>query len=219
MNKVVVFDLDDTLYKERDYVFSAFAEIADWIERSYAVKDVFPFMKNARKEQKDVFSALIDYGNLPIPKNDLLNMYRGHRPNIHLDADTRILLEDLSSQYILGLITDGRSISQWNKIYALNLLNWMQKENIIISEEFGSEKPSLDNYVYFQQKYPYAQYVYVGDNTDKDFLAPNILGWETVCLLDNGENIHKQRFNLDAKYLPIHYIDNIRQLSDIICEI
>ena len=32
MDKVVVFDLDDTLYKEIDYLRSAYWEIALWIE-------------------------------------------------------------------------------------------------------------------------------------------------------------------------------------------
>ena len=32
----------------------------------------------------------------------------------------------------------------------------------------------------------------MGDNLKKDFLTPNRLGWQTVCLRDDGRNIHKQ---------------------------
>lgn len=209
-SNVIVFDLDDTLYKEKDFLLSAFKEIANWIEITYSVKDVFSFMLNIWNEGKDVFSTLIGYWNLPIQKGELLAMYRRHKPNINLDTETQELLENLVSQSLLGLITDGRSITQWNKIHALNLQNWMQKGDIVISEEFGSEKPSLDNFIYFQHRYPHARYIYVGDNTAKDFLAPNILGWETVCLLDNGENIHKQHFGLDKRYLPKYCIGNIK---------
>lgn len=215
-NDVVAFDLDDTLYKEKDYLLSAFGEIAEWIEQRYSKKNILPFMKTVWSEQKDVFSALIDYWNLPVRKDELLAMYRNHKPNIHLDISTQNLLDSLASQCVLGIITDGRSITQWNKIRALNLHNWMKKEDIIISEEFGSEKPSLNNFLYFQHRYPHMQYFYVGDNTKKDFLAPNILGWETICLLDNGENIHKQYFELNAKYLPKHSINDIRLLLDVI---
>ena len=36
-NKVIVFDLDDTLYKEIDYLKSAYHEIADWFRDHYDV--------------------------------------------------------------------------------------------------------------------------------------------------------------------------------------
>ena len=35
--KVVVFDLDDTLYKEIDYLKSAFQEIADYFRDQYGI--------------------------------------------------------------------------------------------------------------------------------------------------------------------------------------
>ena len=31
--EAIVFDLDDTLYPEREYVFSAYRAVAKWIER------------------------------------------------------------------------------------------------------------------------------------------------------------------------------------------
>ena len=83
----------------------------------------------------------------------------------------------------------------------------MDISSIIVSEEFGSEKPDERNYLYFSEK------LYVGDNPQKDFLAPNRLGWETICLLDNGENIHCQDFSLPVEYLP-HY--KIRAFDEIL---
>lgn len=215
-NKVIVFDLDDTLYKEKDFLCSAYKEIADRIERTYSLEQVFPFMMTAWSKRKDVFAMLIAHWNLPIKKDELLDMYRKHKPNIRIEVHIQSLLERLALRYKLGLITDGRSVTQRNKIQALHIGNWIKERNIVISEEFGSEKPSLNNYIYFQHKYPDAQYVYVGDNPAKDFLAPNILGWKTVCLLDNGENIHKQRFDLDTRFLPKYCIKSIESLSDII---
>jgi putative hydrolase of the HAD superfamily len=110
------------------------------------------------------------------------------------------------------LVTDGRSNSQRNKIKALGLERWFEERNIIISEEFGSEKTDKRNFTYFMEKYPGRSYCYVGDNTQKDFLAPNGLGWNTVCLLDDGRNIHKQDFNLEGSKLPKKCINDIRQL-------
>ena len=43
-NRVVVFDLDDTLYKEQDYLLSAYREIATSLESDYAQEGVFDRM-------------------------------------------------------------------------------------------------------------------------------------------------------------------------------
>ncbi len=52
-------------------------------------------------------------------------------------------------------------------------------------------------------KYPNAYYCYVGDNLSKDFVAPNQLGWDSICLIDHGNNIFKQDFEQCPKsHLP-----------------
>lgn len=35
MIKAIVFDMDDTLYKEKDYVVSGFKAVDDWIKEKY----------------------------------------------------------------------------------------------------------------------------------------------------------------------------------------
>lgn len=92
----------------------------------------------------------------------------------------------------------------------------MDMSNIIVAEEFGSEKPAERNYLYFSKKYPDTRYVYVGDNPEKDFLAPNRLGWETICLLDNGENIHRQDFSLSVEYLPHYKVRTFDEILEIL---
>ena len=89
-------------------------------------------------------------------------------------------------------------------------------DDILISEETGYSKPSEEPYRFFMEKYPECEYIYVGDNPAKDFLAPNKLGWMTVCLLDNGQNIHPQDFSLASEYLPQHRIKDITELLDIL---
>jgi putative hydrolase of the HAD superfamily len=65
-------------------------------------------------------------------------LYRNHYPSINLTSENENLLKQLKANgYKLGLITDGGSIQQRNKIKALILRNF---EYILISEEFGTEK-------------------------------------------------------------------------------
>ena len=216
--KVVVFDLDDTLYKEIDFLKSAFREIADYLRDQYGIIELLPEMLRYFEEKKDVFQELINLYRIPIEKQFLIDMYRNHFPQIQLDDDTTFVLDRLKSNpdILLGLITDGRLISQMNTIKALGLDQYIKEESIIISGFWQRQKPDEFLYSLIEEQYPNCCYMYVGDNIEKDFFAPNQKGWETVCLLDNGRNIHKQDFNLDASYLPKRKISNIRELLSIV---
>ena len=106
-------------------------------------------------------------------------------------------------------------MQQRNKIEALGLSRWMDAEDIVISEEFGSEKPALSNYAYFMERYPECHdFTYVGDNLKKDFIAPNALGWLTVCLKDDGRNIHRQEVeDLEEGMRPKRWIERLGAFS------
>lgn len=212
---MILFDLDDTIYKEIDFLKSAYREIA------YYVRDI---LKNTESEifqrmlsnyflNKDTFQDLVYASNNSVTKDELLSLYRNHFPNITLDNDTLTCLEVLKKKEVrMGIITDGRSITQRHKLKALSLENWINNDDIIISEEFGSEKPSERNYRYFEKRYPNCDFLYVGDNIQKDFVTPNQLGWQTVCLLDDGRNVHKQNFNLPEKFLPKIRVNTLKEL-------
>lgn len=187
--KVVCFDLDDTLYKEIDYLISAYCEIAAFVGHP----ELVPQMVKWYREGENVFQKLNQLLCIDTPIADYLKIYRNHYPAISLSDGVEDTLNELKHRgAILGLITDGRSVGQRNKIKALGLEKWFDDENIIISEEFGSEKTDEKNFKYFEQKYSEHSFVYVGDNPKKDFIVPNHLGWQTIMLKDDGRNIHRQ---------------------------
>ena len=212
--KVIVFDLDDTLYKEIDYLKSAYKEIATFLQIEFNKPDSFDFMIHIYEEGKNVFKELNAYYTLTIPIDIYLKIYRNHFPYLSLNEDAIKTLIQLKHQgYIIGLISDGRSVTQKNKIEALGLKKYLDKNLIVISEEFGYTKPDIRNYLYIQTAFPKSEYYYIGDNPKKDFIAPNSLGWETICLLDNGLNIHKQDFNIQEEYQPKY---KVKALNEII---
>lgn len=213
-HKVVVFDLDDTLYKEIDFLKSAFREIADYLSERFGINGIWPEMIQYFEEKKDVFQELINRYDLPIEKQFLIEMYRKHLPEIQLDNDTITVLDELKANpdISLGLITDGRLLSQMNTIKALRLDNYFEEESIIISGVWGCQKPDKYLFSLIEKLYPHCDYVYVGDNPEKDFITPNQRGWDTICLLDNGRNIHKQNFDIEVICQPRHKIVNIGEL-------
>lgn len=196
MNKLcVVFDLDDTLYKEIDYLKSAFMFIARNLSTEQCNAEViFNLMYTAYRDGRNAFSAIKTKLKTDTPIDTFLLWYRTHVPDIVLPLDSKKLLDYLYDNNIpMGILTDGRSMTQRNKIKSLGLYRYVPHGNIIISEEFGSEKPCEANYSFFESLFPNTEkFIYIGDNPKKDFLAPNRLGWDTIGLVDDGRNIHKQ---------------------------
>lgn len=217
MKKAIIFDLDDTLYKEIEYLKSAYRDITNWLENTYHISGVYEYMIRSFYAGDNVFDKLNQHYLLNVDINEYLLKYRNHVPVLSLDSNTDLLLNELlNNGCLLGIITDGREISQTNKIKALGLCKYISNDNCIISESFGYAKPSLQNYLYFSEKWGEIDYYYVGDNTSKDFIAPNSLGWKTVCLLDDGRNIHKQNFSESQDKLPGYIINNLIELLHLI---
>lgn len=222
--RLICFDLDDTLCKEIDYLKSAYREIAGYAaEHCHGCSDpvlvvahkAYEAMLTAYREGQNAFEELNKFLALELPVGDYLYIYRNHKPKIVLTEDVVQTMDALKAEGVrIGLITDGRSVQQRNKIEALGLSRWIDDEDIVISEEFGSEKPALANYDYFMKRYPECQdFTYVGDNLKKDFIAPNTLGWQTICLKDDGRNIHRQEVEgLAGGMMPMLWIDNVTML-------
>jgi putative hydrolase of the HAD superfamily len=216
-NNVVVFDLDDTLYNEVDFLKSAFNSISLKISaqiqgnKTAICNDMLDFYL----AKENVFELILKKYQCTYNINQLLNFYRTHKPELFLKQENIEILDYLKQKEMsLGLLTDGRSIQQRSKIKAMNLEGYFTE--IIISEEFGSEKPNIKNYKYFEKTFKEGEYFYIGDNLKKDFITPNKLGWTTICLLDNGFNIHSQDFNLSQEYLPKHKINTLKEIKNII---
>lgn len=210
--KVIVFDLDDTLINEIDFLESAYFEISQLLFPKNPDK-LYQAMLESWKLGNNVFVQLTNqFDNITL--RDLIEIYRNHIPKIVSREGVIDLLEFLKLKGVfLGLVTDGRSISQRNKLKSAGLSNFFDK--IVISEEFGSEKPNIANFTTFHQMNNY-EYFYIGDNTKKDFVSPNLLGWKTICVKDSGRNIHKQNFNLPEDYLPKYYVNDFYELQVLI---
>jgi putative hydrolase of the HAD superfamily len=216
MAKAFVFDLDDTLYKEIDYLKSAYKGIAEKLQE-FGVVDAYPQMLAWYETKQNVFDKINEYYHLNIPISDFLNWYRYHLPQISLsDGADELLKSIIASGNKVGLITDGRAKTQRNKIEVLGLYKYIDSDNNIISEEFGSEKPDVRNYQYFMDKYPQSEFVYIADNPCKDFVTPNKLGWMTIGLLNDSRNIHAQNLDIEKEYLSKVWVKSLNEIIKII---
>ncbi|WP_053977903.1 HAD hydrolase-like protein [Mangrovimonas xylaniphaga] len=100
-NAIIVFDLDDTLYNEIDYLKSAFHEIAEFIslKTSISSKSIFEEMLKFYFSKENTFDVLLKKLKLKnIYSKDLNNIYREHYPNISLKPEDKEFLDYLKTK-------------------------------------------------------------------------------------------------------------------------
>ncbi|PNH80573.1 HAD family hydrolase [Vibrio diazotrophicus] len=213
---VWVFDLDDTIYPEYTYRDSGYQYISDFLNNTYKV-DLSDKIQLAHTSGKDVLAEICDILQMPESfKSSLLWMYRLHIPNIKIDESVKKTIEKVNDNCLgIAVITDGRSISQRNKMAALEL----DYVDTLVSEEWDEVKPGTKRFLEIQQRYPNAkQFIYVGDNIKKDFITPNNLGWLTIGIRDSGFNIHPQNVPVaDDSYFPNLWVNSFSEIQDYIC--
>lgn len=208
-NTVVVFDLDDTLYNEIDFLKSAYKYIANTIEPGSWQK-LYAQMFSLYRNGENVFDFLVQcHGQ---SKENLLETYRNHFPDIEPFPGVIELFNRIKSYHgKIAIITDGRSLTQQNKIKALGIEPLVDFR--VISEEIGSEKPNQKNFLAVEEYFKRSSYFYIADNVKKDFDAPKALKWKCILLKDNGLNIHPYN-NLQQKIQDFE-LDVLIQIDEL----
>jgi putative hydrolase of the HAD superfamily len=195
--RLVVFDLDDTLYLERDFVRSAYVAVGDLVRRRLGIRGFFDaawsrFVSGRRERVID--RVLEEFGVKPRRPliRELLSCYRFHPPSIRLTADALRFLRRPPGGITVGVITDGRPRTQRAKIRALGVDRWV--EAIEYSGRWGPRyaKPHPRAFRSMQEKFgwPGSACLYVGDHPPKDFPGPMELGW-SVCRLRRRAGLFK----------------------------
>lgn len=192
----LIFDLDDTLYLERDFVFSGFAAVGEWWRQKtgqadFAARCARIFDAGNRGQIFDL--ALADVGSGPNPQlvARLVAVYREHQPSISLASDVVQFFSNLRGDEFVGIITDGPASTQRAKIKALGLDR--QAHLILCTDAWGiayrKPHPRAFEAVENASRLPASRLTYVADNATKDFVTPRARGWKTVQIL-RPERIH-----------------------------
>lgn len=193
MKSIWVFDVDDTLYLERDYVRSGFNAVDAWARKTMSLEGVGDhawqlFLGGARKTT--LSDAFADLGRklTDDETSTAIAVYRDHSPAINLCIDARAALELLSQNCRIAVITDGPPVSQRAKAAALGLEAFAHP--IIFTGEHSTDwqKPGVAAFAYVESVLGATAEccVYVADNPLKDFTAPSRRGWRTVRITRPG---------------------------------
>lgn len=223
MIKAVVFDLDDTLISEREYIKSGFKVVSNKIATDKRLNEDDVFNKALELfeiSSKEVFNRLLYEFNVEYSKDyilELIKCYREHEPNISFFEDVIPTISTLKEQgYKLGIITDGYKETQLRKIEVLKCRELF--DEIIITDELGGEfwKPHEKSYKMMAEKLNVGldEMVYVGDNVDKDFIMANKLGVLTIHI-ERDSGIY-QSINTDRKFLAKYKDKSVNNILKVI---
>lgn len=226
MTCVVVFDVDDTLYLERDYVRSGFRAVGEHIGHSGFADAAWRLFLDGQRG--DIFDrALIGLGLACSQESisELVAVYRSHEPAIELlDDGQQVLMGARRAGFQLAVITDGPVASQRAKVAALGLEGVV--DLVVVTAELGDgmSKPHPASYLAVERFFGRrgTELVYVADNPVKDFSTPHRRGWRTVRVrralglhshLDSGKDVDVELADLRRWHPATSLCDGERSLG------
>lgn len=178
MIKAVVFDLDDTLISEHQYIESGYQKVAEFLNDKYGwnvANTKKSLLKLLEEDSKNVFNRFFEGKKVTVETSEILELvsvYRNHFPSIDFFDDVIPTINALRQKNIkLGIITDGYRETQNNKLTVLKAEQYF--DHIIVTEELGREywKPHPKAFEMMSDALgvQFDEMVYVGDNPKKDF--------------------------------------------------
>jgi putative hydrolase of the HAD superfamily len=113
----------------------------------------------------------------------------------------------------VGILTNGPSITQRNKIEALGLNQFVEEQHLLISSETGLEKPDPRFFHLMEQTFQMGRdsllntdtFLFIGDSWEQDVEGAVAAGWDAVYL--NTREIEPSSH--------VNVVTNVHSLSDI----
>ena len=223
----LIFDVDDTLYEQIVPFENAYRSLFDMdidMEKFYLLSryysDVkFEASRNGEMTMDEyhiyrIQEAAKDLG-VCLTAEQALSMQKEYKKNqqkLQMSNTTISILELAKENDVkLGIITNGPSEHQWSKIKALGIESWISRENIIVSGDYGINKPDVRIFEIMQEKLqlPNDSLYYIGDSIENDIVGANNAGWKSIWI-----NRYKQK---SSKEVDIYKIaENNNELFEII---
>lgn len=192
-----IFDLDDTLYDEEQYVSSAISDVCKYISNKYNIdySESYDFCLHSLREdgRGHTFDNLCKKYSLDEDVTHLVEIYRACKPNLDLYDDAAELIGYLKdNNKKIGIITDGNAGVQGIKAEALGL--YEISGSVILTDNLrdGEKKLSKPNEIVYETclkelRVSANEAVYIGDNPIKDFIGAKKIGMKTVRIIrDKG---------------------------------
>lgn len=220
MIECLVFDMDDTLCPEREFVVGRLAAVARRLEQRYGPRIDFEreLVKCYEADLRTrVFDTVLDRAGIEPDRDfvrELVDLYRSRPVQLAPYDDVEPALDLWSRHLPLALITDGYGPTQRAKLEALGLARYFRE--VVFTDDLGPEglKPGLASFRLVQDRIGFSgPAVYVGDHPALDFPAPKQLGWRTVRIV--RPNAKFAAAEADPSCMPDQVIRSLDELGTI----
>ena len=219
--KAILFDLDNTLYDEREYIFGAFTDISTFLSRRIPTRkgNFYGALIEEFEKKGSLYPYLFDDTLREFDLYDkelvmqVVTIFRQASPEIKLYDGARDVLLKLKRQYALALITNGNVEMQKRKVQLLGISDIFQE--IVYAQIYGTEeKPGVLPYKHALRGLSIEpmEAIYVGDNPYLDFIGARKLGIITVRLL-KGEFA---AVTLSEEYEADYTINQLNELFEVL---
>ena len=168
-----VFDLDDTLYEERDFVFNGYFKVSQYLKKKFKINNSYNKLKYIylTSGRKKIFDKILKKNDIFTQRTlkKCISIYRSNNLKLKLKPHIKkFLKKNRKKNYI---VTDGMGHIQKSKIKNLNIKKYFRK--IFYTGYYGKKalKPSLYCFEKIKkiENCKWSDIVYVGDNPYKDF--------------------------------------------------
>lgn len=185
----VIFDLDETLYRERRFALSGYAAVARHVEQTAGVPAAACFRVLAdalrRGRRAAAFQcACARFGLDPALPAAWLAVYRAHPPQLRLPRRSHDLLAALRGPWRLAILTNGAPATQRAKVRALEVEPLV--DAVVYAEEHGARTGKPDPQAFLEAASRLAvapdRTVVVGDDAACDVAGGRAAGMRTVWL-------------------------------------
>lgn len=215
--KGLIFDLDDTLYLEQEYVLSGFVAVANFLAIKFQLNrdELYQFLEDTFLAQGRgrIFNLLLEKflseKNTMELVHRLVGVYRKHLPSIHIEPDILTSLSYLKSKKLkLGLLTDGLPLMQKNKVTSLGLDKVF--DSIVYSWEANNPKPSIEgiNLILDALRLKAHEAIYIGDNPEHDVTPAKKLGLLSFRVLQGRFQEREDEVGFSADF----YASNLQEI-------
>lgn len=226
MIKAILFDIDNVLYNSGHQVEMARRAAVEAMVRAglgITIEEAFARLEDIVKkygsnfgrhydllvgDQKDksriIAAGIVAYHNI---KRTYLKPYDDALPTLSR-------LKTLG--YKTGIVTDGLSVKQWEKLIRLGVEDMF--DTVVISEDVGTEKP--DPKIFRKACMDLGvnpdECLYVGDRLDTDILGANRSGMVSVRLLRGR---YKEQKPTGLQDRPMYEIKRLSEVLEILKEL
>ncbi|KDN58007.1 YjjG family noncanonical pyrimidine nucleotidase [Exiguobacterium sp. AB2] len=221
--EAILFDVDDTLldFKQSEHValqqlLAAYnVHMTDELKQQYVTinNGLWRAFERGEVGREDVLmgrhTQLFDTLGITIDAHEAEQRYRDHlHSGVHIIDGALELVQTLSEQYPLYIVTNGVTETQFKRLEASGLLPYFQ--DVFVSDATGSQKPMKPFFDYVFDRVPHVapeRGLIVGDSLTADIAGGRMYGLDTCWY-----NPHEIAASVETTY----EIQDLHELKSIL---